>query len=318
MLLLAGLSCPSWTACLSLDNDQIRAGDAAQLDPAFGAISPSLRLSYAPMPGKQRIVAVEEWNRWAKDHGVQATLDSPVCFERAQADLSKEAIARAIKQAVEPGVTMARLEVLEVCACAVPPGKLEFSSPGASLPPSATPDTPMTWRGKVVTAGGASYPIWARVIALAQWTVVKTKAPLSAGHILAASELQEVQITEALLRRSRSETMAYYLGKPLNRAVAAETTLQPGWTALPPEVPRSSLVTVLVRVGPLHLALQARAEAEGHTGDRIPVTNLSGQKRFTAVVTGAGTAEVELTPQSLAEKAENNPGTTATSSRKAL
>ncbi len=153
-------------SCVAIDGSQIMARDVAQADPAFASVSPDFPFSYAPAIGQQRIISVSEISAWAAKAGVQTTISAPACFERPAHKLDAEEIAGAIRQAFPKNKTV-QIDVIEVCKCRVPAGRLEFNVEDASAPPAGHPEMPVLWMGQLTSQSGATYPVWARVRVIA-------------------------------------------------------------------------------------------------------------------------------------------------------
>ncbi|MBV9081227.1 MAG: flagellar basal body P-ring formation protein FlgA [Acidobacteriaceae bacterium] len=171
-----------------------------------------------------------------------------------------------------------------------------MSLTGAAAPPIGHPEAPVLWRGEVLTNEGESYPIWARVRVLARTTAVRTKSNLKPQQVITDHDIEQVEVTDSPVRLHAPDTTSIYVGKTANRAVAANTYLERSMITPVAEVTRGSIVAVEVINGAMNLKLKARAETAGNTGDTVTLTNPSGLRRFTAVVTGRGTAELVLSP----------------------
>lgn len=281
-------------ACLLVDGDQISAGDLARLDPAFGTVHPLETISYAPVPGQQRVISKAEWLSWAAAKRVASSWSAEtVCIERATATLDRTTLLAAMSQAFVNQSPAPQIQVVDVCSCVVPTGKLVFPRSGASAPPSNESQAPIIWRGYVETPAGRTYPVWAHVTAVRQVEEITAARPLIAGHTIAESDLIRKEVLDSPFRVKDPQGLTFYLGKSLVQSVKAGALLTPQMIESGNMViHQGSIVTVEVENGPLHLELKARAETGGCKGDEILLTNLNGLRRFRATVTGANQASI--------------------------
>jgi flagella basal body P-ring formation protein FlgA len=303
----------SAATCIAVEGREIVAKDVAKVDPAFAAVNPDLPFSYAPRIGAQRIIPVSDLAHWGARAGVETTSTSSACFERPAHNLSVAEIRTAV-QRVFPESDIVQIDVLEVCKCNVPAGRLDFTVEGASAPPFGHPDVPVLWRGQIWSASGSPYPVWASVRVLAKSSVVRLRQDLRAGEAIRQEALEQIVITDSPVRLRRPDSAGNYVGKVVNRNACAGTYLDPSVVAPLPEVTRGSTVTVEVVNGATRLELKARAETPGHTGDTVVLTNPSGLGRFRATVTGPGAVQIALSPAPRlypSEKNGNKPTTTS-------
>lgn len=307
----------SAASCITVEGNEIVAKDVAKVDPAFAALNPELPFSYAPVIGAQRIIPASDLARWATRAGIETASTSPACFERPAHNLSAAEVRTAIER-VFPESNIIRIDVLEVCKCKVPAGRLDFTVEGAGAPPLGHPDVPVLWRGQIWPVSGSYYPVWARVRVLAKSTVVRLRRDLRAGESITSEALEQVAITDSPVRLRRPDSAANYLGKIVNRNARAGACLDPSVVAALPEVTPGSTVTVEVVNGATRLELKARAETAGHTGDTVILTNPSGLGRFRATVTGPGAVQIALSPGPRLYPREKNGNTPATTSRRTL
>jgi flagella basal body P-ring formation protein FlgA len=314
---LALSSLLSASTCVAIEGSEILAKDVANVDPAFGAVNPDLPFSYAPVIGAQRIIPAAELAHWAAKAGIEIKGAGPACFERLAHKLSAADIRSAIERAL-PESNITQIDILEICKCKVPAGRLDFTIQGASVPPLGHPDVPVLWRGQIWPASGSPYPVWARVSVLAKSTVVRLRHDLRAGETLRQEALEQVAITDSPLRLQRPDSAANYVGKVLNRNARAGIYLNPSLIAPLPEVMRGSTVTVEVVNGATRLELKARAETAGHIGETVILTNPSSLGRFRGTVTGPGTVQIALSPAPRLDPKEKNRSMPATTSGRTL
>jgi flagella basal body P-ring formation protein FlgA len=307
----------SAATCVAVEGSEIVAKDVAKVDPAFGTLNPDLPFSYAPVIGARRIISVAEMAHWAAKAGIEIKTVSPACFERPAHSLSAADIRAAIQRAF-PKSNIIQIDVLEVCKCNVPAGRLDFSVEGASTPPLGHPDVPVLWRGQIWPPSGSPYPVWARVRVLATSKLVRLRQNLRSRETISQEALEEVVITDSPVRLRQPDSAANYLGKVVNRNARVGTYLDPNIVAPLPEVTPGSTVTVEVINGATRLELRARAESAGHIGETVILTNPSGLSRFRATVTGPGTVQIALSPAPRLGPQEKNGNTPPTTSGRTL
>lgn len=303
--------------CVAVEGSQIFARDAAKVDPGFGAVNPGLAFSYAPAIGTERIIPAAELAHWASRAGIEIKASGPACFERLAHSLSAADIQDAIKRAFSKS-NITQIDILEICKCNVPAGRLDFTVEGAGAPPIGHPDVPVLWRGQIWPASGSPYPVWARVRVLAKSSAVRVRQNLRSGETIPQEALEQLTITDSPVRLRRPDGIPNYAGKVINHDVRAGSYLNASLVAPLPEVTRGSTVTVEVVNGATHLELRARAETAGHTGETVILTNPSGLGRFRATVTGPGTVQIALSPAPRLDPKEKNGNMPATTSGRTL
>jgi flagella basal body P-ring formation protein FlgA len=303
--------------CVAVEGSEILAKDVAKIDPAFAAVNPDLPFSYAPVIGAQRIITPAELAHWALKAGIETKLADPACFERLAHNLSAADVRAAIERAfLESNIV--QIEILEICKCNVPAGRLDFTVEGAGAPPLGHPDVPVLWRGQIWPPSGSPYPVWARVRVLAKSTVVRLRQNLRSGETIRQEALEQLTITDSPVRLPKPDSIANYAGKVINRDVRAGSYLDAGLIAPLPEVTRGSTVTVEVVNGATRLELKARAETAGHVGEIVTLTNPSGLKHFRATVIAPGVVQIALSPVPRLDPQEKNGNTPATTSGRTL
>lgn len=276
-----------------MDGSQITAGDLVKVSSEFAKLDSTLVFSFAPVIGSQRIIPATEIEQWAIEHDLGKIPVSSACFEKVNYELAPDDLLRALKAAIGIADDLS-VNVIEVCHCKVPAGRLEFPLSGASLPPIGHPETPVLWRGRLVAADGQPYPVWVRAQITASVVVVRAAKNLRSGQVLRREDLEEAKTSDSPLRVRAAETLAAYEGQIMNISVAHGVTLQGELVHRPSDVERGSLVQVEVVNGGAHLLLAARAETAGNKGDLITLINPTGAARFHANVTGPERAEISL------------------------
>lgn len=312
---MAAFVCCIKGGCLEVQGPYILAGDLANADSRFAQLNPALQFSYAPPVGAQRIATADEIDRWAAGQGLASVHSPTLCFERTSRDLNAADVSRAIEQFLGTNYKDLRIEVMDVCRCKAPPGRLKFAPSGASVPPVGHPEAAVLWTGQVLGSDGTKYPVWARVRVLATIAIVRAAESLRAGQLIRRRDIETDQITGSPLSFREPQSLAAYEGKIINVSITHGSILRPELVHIPSDVERGSVVEVRVVNGNAQLALAARAESAGDIGQTITLTNPAGAAKFHASVIAPGRAEIVLTapeplgPGVLAESLQ--PGKTA-------
>ena len=278
--------CAAGHPCVSVDADEIRAGDLARAQAAFGGMDPQTVVGIAPAPGTRRLYSVRELAGIAAHNNIQLT--SPpdeVCFERAVTRLTADRLQSAMQSALDDVDT--HIEVLDFSHLDVPAGELIFTRAG--LGAAASPETPLFWRGSLRYSPRHTLTVWARV------RIVKKSTVLVASHVIrAGAVIRHEDITVAtrdvspFAERPTSEGEA--VGSAARRTIAAGTVLTDLVLEKPPEIAAGDTVRVSAGAGAAVITFDAVARTPGHTGDRILLINPENQHTFRAIVDAKGRA----------------------------
>jgi flagella basal body P-ring formation protein FlgA len=282
------------STCIVVDGEYILAKNVASAYPEFLALAGDTTLSYAPAPGHRRPVSAIEISDWAQSHGLATHAEKGSCFERAGVALTGKNFQEAIRNQLKGSTGGIEIDVLDFYSHVLPPGRLELPLSGAALPPPDHPETVFLWRGQLISSGGASYPVWARVRVVEKRDVVRAVRNLSVGTILESEQLTSTLEQSSPLRSADSESLSFYVGKSLTRSVTKGSRLDSGLVQRAPAVQRGDKVRVAIVSGSARLELDALADATGYAGDSILFRNPSGSRHFRALITGAGRAELIL------------------------
>jgi hypothetical protein len=145
-------------ACVETREDRILARDLAQAVPQLAAVPGDAVLGLAPRPGIERIIRPAEIRSFAARWSLPVEVSEPVCvtgrlrvIEAAEAQASLRAPVAALLG------DAAAVDVLAISNRPVPEGELVFPASGWT----AEGKDRLRWRGYVVAASGAKYPVWA-------------------------------------------------------------------------------------------------------------------------------------------------------------
>ncbi len=299
LFLLAAEVAPA-PACHPVEGERLTARDLAAADPALASLPEAAELGYAPAPGVRRVVRAAELSRLAVRFGLPGEGLSDLCFERVARLLDRAELLAAMQAALR--IPDAHIEIVDIMRYPVPSGSLEFSRSGLGTPPPATPAIAVLWRGYVLTAGKRRFPVWARVKIEARLNRVIAVVDLRPGAPVAAGQVRLDAITGFPDPHSASGTLEEIIGRSLVRFVRAGAAiplaaLESRDQAPAADITRGDRVNVSVQEGGAHLQFEARAEAQGHLGQTIPVRNIASGKSFRAQVTGKGKVSVGDAPQ---------------------
>src|ERR1700761_2518903 len=149
MMLLATFAA---AACLTLPPG---ASNITAADLHLEGVAPETVLSYAPMPGSQRVFHIPELQAIATRFRLNTTFDDDICVERAMKPLD----AAKVTAAMQSELPSAKIEMLEISNQPAPPGELIFRRSG--LRNNAVSGT--VWMGAVRYAPNREYTVWAKV-----------------------------------------------------------------------------------------------------------------------------------------------------------
>ncbi len=288
-LLIAGPLASALLAasCVQVRGEQITPQDLAPVIPAFGSLSPGLRLGWAPVPGVTRWLSAGDLTRLARQHGVDVTPAavpaSGLCLTRLVTALPREAVLTALAAALP----QAQIELLGYGPNEAPPGQLEFAA--KTLPPlPRQPGVPIVvWRGRLRTEFGRSLPVWVRARIAVTRPVVMARRDLEAGQLLTPDDLEQKEVAEYAGWIPPLADSAPLLGRRLRRALPAHLPVLPHLLAPQRDIERGDEVAVAL---PGEATLTARAESPGRVGDTVLLKNPLNGRRFPSKVTAPGRA----------------------------
>lgn len=147
-------------ACVESRGDRILARDLVSAVPEFAAVPGDAALGLTPRPGVERIIRPQELRSFASRWSVTIPVTEPVCvtgrLRTVDVPQAESALRKAYDALTGEG---APLEVIAVSNRSVPDGDLIF--PASAWSPEGKDR--IRWRGHVVAASGAKYPVWAVV-----------------------------------------------------------------------------------------------------------------------------------------------------------
>lgn len=267
-------------ACTPVEGDRILGKHLAAALPAFRALPPETVLGSMPPPGSQRVFHASELASLAQRNSIR--LDSPadVCFEWPMESLDRAHILQAMHESLKDAD--ARIEITETSLNLVPRGRLEFPLETLGKPALPAQKDPALWRGEVVYGRDHRYAVWAKVRVIVSCERVIASEALKPGQPIDPKQVL-VERGECFPSLDRSgQKPASVPGMVPVRVIATGSEVRPEFLTRPNDVNRGDAVHVEVQSGSAHLALVAKAESGGRSGDFITVRNPSSNKTFRA------------------------------------
>jgi flagella basal body P-ring formation protein FlgA len=278
---------PASLACVEVSTDRVFGQDLARREPAFAVLSPELALTYAPLPGTQRVLSHRELLAFLRRNGVEPAQPlREICIERKTEPLREEDLIAALERAVNlPDV---HVEIVDYPRQRMPPGILQFQSGAAPAAPARS-DLPVLWTGRLLY-DGRSASIWVKAVIWVEHTVVVASEDLPAGVAIRPGSLRLEPMREFPLGRRSANGLEQVIGRKPRRPIrkasqVALADLDPLW-----QVFQGDKVLVRVVAGATHLTLEAVALSSGRLGDEVSLRNPITGRVFRAVVDARGTA----------------------------
>ena len=290
--LSVAMACAANTsACYPLSTDQIMGRDLAVAVPQLAFLPPDLKLGYSPAAGAQRLFRASQLEQLGERYGIKTKITAPVCFAWALKPLSSQLIADVMKKSLAAqGFSDGDvdLEVTDQYHSPVPDGEVSFPLQGLS----AASDKPAIWSGFVTYAGARKFTTWAQVrITVHQRQIVATRA-ISAGEMIGASDLMELDYRGPLKRLAILEHEADVLGKCARWSIPAGTVFTGNILQAVRDVAKDELVTVHIDSGAAHIETQGIADDGGYKGNVIRVRNTKTGRVFRARIDDRGVVTV--------------------------
>jgi flagella basal body P-ring formation protein FlgA len=283
-------------ACLSVPSARILARDLAAALPLFEQIPPETELGFSPMPGTQRVLTGTVLFGLAKQYGVSFPEGAPVagvCVERATRALSAEEIRPVLLSALDEN---AQLEIAEVSAQPVPPGRLEFRREGLGRPRTDDPSMPVIWRGRLVYDGQHSLAIWAKVRLTVDREIIVAVEEIPAGSVIEAKQLKTTSARRFPLPVPVASAIDQIAGKVSRKKFAIGDEVVASALVDAMDVKSGQTVRVRVTDGGAALTLEGVAQGSGKKGQAIVIHNPSSGKNFRALIEGAKQVVVHSAP----------------------
>lgn len=297
--------------CVAVDASRVVASHLAAAVPALAAVPADTFFGYAPMPGLRRRLRGVELRRIALHAGVDPGPLDDLCVERPTRQVSEPELRAVLEKVLPPGAT---IELTDFCHMPMPTGRLVFSLRDLVRPAAPSPNSRLTWRGRVFYDERRSVPFWAAVRIAVQREGFYAARDLPQGKVIEAADLVRQTRRESIFAAEPVSDATLLIGRELRRAVPAGSPLESSLAAEPREVLAGDAVRVHVHSGAAKLDFDAQAASSGRRGESILVINLQNKKRFKAIVDGRGSAVLDLESSSHDSAASSTRARTATRS----
>jgi len=283
---------PSVVSCLTVPHDRILAEDLAKMEPQFSLLDPSLALTFAPLPGIQRVLPRRELLTLLRQNGVQpsATVDD-LCVERKTTGLSEGELVTAIQEAIN--IRGLHIQIMDYSRQQMPPGTIQLKI-GSTIPRApARPELPVIWPGRLTYEGGSS-SIWVKAVLWVEHKAVVASIDLAAGRRIQPENLRLDDVRESPLGSRSATTIDQVVGLKARSLIRRDTPISLSQLEVPWTVLKGEKVLVRVLAGSTHITLEAVALSSGRSGDEVTLRNPESGQIFRAVVKAKGAAIVSL------------------------
>ena len=284
---------PPAMSCVPVQGDQILVKDLARSIPKFNAVRGDGVVGFAPLPGTQRTFTVREALATARRLGLEldAARLRDICFVRELHEMQEADFHAALMVATEG---RASVEILDYGRAPLPAGRLDFLLRQIVQPANAAPDSPVLWRGRLVSASGRSYPTWVRARILADLPTVVAKEPLIKGTVIQQGQVELQVLRRFPFSQGLSMDIESVVGKVVKHKIASGQGVPVIALDNLKEVEPGDTVRVQSSSGLAEIHFDAQAKTGGRRSDTILIENPGNGRSFRAVVTGK--AQVRAVP----------------------
>lgn len=273
--------------CFAPSGDWITGGDLAAAVPSLAALPANLKVSYAPVPGLERVFHPDELRRLALVNGLpDPKLTANVCSAWPLAPLSPEKIVGAMEKALAG--RSPQIELLARNLAPAPAGEIFFPLAGLS----AYSENAVIWKGYVLYAGTRRFETWASVRVRVKETHLTAHGAIHTGDRLSPGQWRSETYAGPALRDEILSDGANIEGLVARRDFADGAPLLAGFFEMPKAVERGDTVTVLADVGTTRIEAPGVALAAGRCGEVIAIRNPRSNRTFRARIASAGHVEV--------------------------
>jgi len=280
--------------CLPIKGEYIRASDLAPVIAAFAKVDPGQTLAPAPIGTAVRWLRRPELARWLNRYGHRDLVEADICVARPSRRITGEELKAVLAAALES--EQAQIEIIDYSRYEVPEWKIEFRLSGLAGSAATRADQAVLWRGKLVSGGGRSFPVWARVRVSVEREVLVAARDITAGQRLSGEDLA-IEKRYVFPLASNPPSRDGVAGRIALRSIAAGERIPSGKLARSRDVSPGDLVETETSSGSVRLRLTAMAETGGNVGDRIWLKPRQGGKRFPALLVAPGQAQITEAPK---------------------
>jgi len=143
-------------------------------------------------------------------------------------------------------------------------------------------------------AGSKTWTLYVPVKVSIHENVVVAARPLQKGKQLQQQDLKLVETDISGLRSGYYESLHDVIGKQLTRSVRIGAAITMPVVKDPRQVKRGQSINLIAEAGGLRVQMKGKALADGSSGERIQVRNLSTKRVVEGVVTSATTVMVNM------------------------
>jgi len=278
--------------CVRVSQDLVLARDLAKQAPQFAALQPDLRLTFAPLPGTQRVLSRRDLAGLLHGNGVEPSgALSPICIERETAPLRESDLAAAIEEALNFAKDL-HVEIVDYPRQPMPPGVLRFKPEAVSSRSLGRPDLPIMWPGRLVYDDRHSMSIWVKAVIWVEHKVVVAAEDLAPGKPIQPGSIRMENAREYPLGNAAAQSIDQVVGLSSRCPIRKGSPVFLSQLELPWVILRGDKVVVTVLAGSAHVSLEVVALSSGRIGDEIALRNPWNGRTFRAVVDAKGIAVV--------------------------
>jgi len=124
--------------------------------------------------------------------------------------------------------------------------------------------------------------------------VLVAKRQLKKGSVLTHSDFKVKKYNLSELPHGYIEHITSGAGMKLKRRVMAGAVITPSMLKKPRIVSRGQKVTIVAKIGNMHVRMEGKALAHGAAGERIRVMNIKSRKKLEGVITSKGEVKVDI------------------------
>jgi len=290
--LVPAFSLSALAPCSTVPHDRVLAGDLAKLEPAFANLSPDLPMTFAPLPGIQRVLSKKDLLTLLRRHGVDPPGSlAEICVERETVPLKEPDLIAAIQSALN--IEEVHVRILDYPRRPLPPGTLQFQPGAVTSRPAGSADLPVFWPGRLRYDDAHSVSIWVRAVVWVERQAVVAVEDLAAGKIIESESIRLEQVRAFPLGNPYASGVDKVIGLKPRSLIRKGSPITPAQLELPWTILKGDEVLVRVLAGSTHVSLEAIALGSGRLGDEVALRNPLSGRSFRAVVDAKGVASLK-------------------------
>ncbi|MCC6389694.1 MAG: flagellar basal body P-ring formation protein FlgA [Bryobacterales bacterium] len=278
-------------ACVLVQGDSVLDSDLESALVGASAQAAGRPLMRAPIAGARRWIGAEELTRLPGVRPAEMRIPPQgICIERAARHLDESLLRESLRKAIQDDTVS--IEILDFSRYPLPEGQLEFLRSGLMASPSARPERAVLWRGRVLSDGRRTTPVWVRLRMHAERDLPVAAHDLIPGKPLTREDIIVTRQRVFPLQLAFADA-GHALGQTVRRRVAAGEPLLASLLKKPRTVEAGGVVTAEVDHAGIRLRLPAIAETGGRDGEFIWLKPAKGGRRFRGRIQEHGLVIVE-------------------------